>query len=371
MHVVVIGGYAPSLPAFRGPLLAAMVERGHTVTAFAGDGTPAIRDALARLGVTFEDLAIERAGTDASADLRTTAFLTRRLRELRPDVVLAYTLKPVIYGNVAARLAGVPRRHAMLTGLGYAFLGQDRWRRRALRRAIATACRLALAGADGLFLQNPDDLRDLGAARALPPRLPTTIVRGSGVDLAAWPVAPLPPGPPVFVFVGRLLREKGILDYVEMARRVRAVRPDVRFQAIGWIDANPASVRRADVDAWVADGTIEYLGEVPDVRPYLAQAHVLVLPSYREGTPRSVLEAMSMGRPVIVTDVPGCRETIVHGEHGLVVPARDPAALAEAAAVLLADPAAIPEMGTRARARIEQLYDARKIAATMLETMGL
>lgn len=371
MHVVVFGGFAPSLILFRAPLLAAMVARGHRVTTLAADGTPEIRAKLAAIGVAYEEVELQRAGTSARTDLATLAALTRRLRQLAPDLLFAYTIKPVTYGHIAARLAGVPRRYAMITGLGYAFLGQDRLARRVLRRAASTLYRIALAGANGLFVQNPDDEHDLRAAGALPRRLPITMVRGSGVDIDHYAPRPVPAPPLVFLYIGRLVHEKGIGEFVEMARRVRAAHPDVRFRAVGWIDPNPASIGHAELEAWVREGVIEYGGELADVRPELAAAHVLVLPSYREGTPRSVLEAMSTGRPVITTDVPGCRETIVSGEHGLLVPARDPAALAAAAEQMIRDPDQRAAMGTRARARIEQLYDARVVAAAMLDAMKL
>jgi glycosyltransferase involved in cell wall biosynthesis len=370
-HVVVIGGFAPSLVLFRAPLLAEMVRRGHRVTAFAADGSPEIETRLSELGVRFEPLALERAGSDPVADARTLASLTRQLRSLRPDVVFAYTLKPVLYGLLAARFAGIRRRFAMLTGLGYSFLGQERWSRRALRRGVSTGLRIALDRASGLFVQNPDDLRDLGAAGAIPRTLAPIIVRGSGVDLAHYAPVPLPVGPQMFLFVGRLLREKGFDEFVELARRIRAHHPEVRFRAVGWIDPNPASVGRAELDRWVADGTIEYAGEVTDVRPHIAACHVLVLPSYREGTPRSVLEAMSMARTVIVTDAPGCRETIEHGVHGWLVPVRDVDALVGAAERVISEPSAIATMGRRARERAEQLYDARAIANQMADAMAL
>ena len=353
------------------PLLAGLVARGHKVTAMAADATPEIADRLAALGVDLEPVGLVRSSTNPLGDARTLAELARHFRRLRPDVVFAYTIKPVIYGSLAARLAGVPRRYAMVTGLGYAFGGQDRLRRRALRRLAAGLYRAALAGVDGLFVQNLDDRADLAAAGALPRALPVTVVRGSGVDVDHYAPAAMPPGPPRFLYVGRLLREKGILEFVELARRVRARHPAARFQVAGWIDPNPEAIDRATVDGWVADGTIEYLGELADVRPALAAAHVLVLPSYREGTPRSVLEAMSTARPVIVTDVPGSRDTIVDGEHGFVVAPRDPDALAAAAERLISDPALAAAMGARGRARACALYDARAVAATMIDAMGL
>jgi glycosyltransferase involved in cell wall biosynthesis len=371
MRVVVIGGWAPSLVLFRGSLLAAMASRGHEVIATAADGDDATRAALAAMGVAFEDLKLERAGLDPRADARTVAALVRRLRALRPDAVLGYTIKPVVWGGVAGRIAGVPHRFAMVTGLGYAFQGQDQLKRRVLAGAVRGLYRVGLAGCEAVFFQNPDDRADFDRLGLLPRRARIEVVRGSGVDVDHYAPEPLPGDAPVFVFVGRLLREKGILDYVEAARRVRTRHPEARFLIVGGLDPNPASVTQDQVERWMLDGDIEWIGEVRDVRPHLAQASVLVLPSYREGTPRSVLEAMSMGRAVITTDVPGCRETIVDGEQGLLVPSRDPAALAAACERLLAEPRRVAAMGERGRARAVALYDARKVAGRMLEVMGL
>lgn len=366
-----IGNYAPALILFRGPLLAALVARGHEVIATAPDGDDATRAALAAMGVTFEELAMRRAGMDPRADAATIATLVRRMRALRPDVVLAYTIKPVVWGGLAGRIAGVPRRFAMITGLGYAFQGQDRLGRRALAQAVKALYRAGLSGIDGLFFQNPDDKAEFEQMKLIPSGTPVEIVRGSGVDVDHYARAPLPAGAPVFLYIGRLLVEKGILDYVEAARRVRAKHPDARFVVVGGLDPNPASVTREQVDRWVLDGVIEWVGEVRDVRPALVEASVLVLPSYREGTPRSVLEAMSMGRAVITTDAPGCRETIVDGEQGLLVPVRAPAAVAAACEALFTDPPRVARMGAAGRARAEELYDARKVATHMLEVMGL
>jgi len=277
----------------------------------------------------------------------------------------------VVWGGIAGRLAGVPHRFALVTGFGYAFQGQDRLRRRALAAAARALYRAGLAGCDAVFFQNPDDRREFEQMRLVPARTRVEIVRGSGVDVDHYACAPLPGGGPVFVYVGRLVVEKGILDYVEAARRVRARHPGARFLVVGGLDPNPASASRAQVEGWVQDGTIEWLGELRDVRPALAQASVLVLPSYREGTPRSVLEAMSMGRAVVTTDVPGCRETIVDGAEGVLVPVRDPDALAAACAALFADPSRVARMGSLGRRRVEALYDARKVAQRMLDVMSL
>jgi glycosyltransferase involved in cell wall biosynthesis len=371
VRVVVAGAYARSLVMFRGPLLAALVARGHDVIAIAPDGDETTRATLAAMGVDLVRVPMQRAGLDPRADVRTVAALVRCFRDLRPDAVLAYTIKPVVWGGIAARIARVPRRFAMITGFGYAFQGQDRLRRRALAAAVRGLYRAGLAGCDAVFFQNPDDRRDFADMRLLPATARVEVVRGSGVDVDHYAVAPRPAGPPSFLYVGRLVTEKGLLDYVEAARRVRARHPAARFRVVGGVDSNPSSVKPAEIEAWVREGVIEWAGELADVRPEIARASVLVLPSYREGTPRSVLEAMSMGRAVITTDVPGCRETIVDGVEGRLVPPRDPAALAAACRAMFTDTEATERMGAAGRRRVEALYDARVVAARMVDVMGL
>jgi glycosyltransferase involved in cell wall biosynthesis len=370
-RVVVIGGYARSLTLFRGPLLAAMVRRGHRVTAMAADADPQVTAELTQMGVEFEEIPLARTSLDPRRDSATLLHLTRRLHALRPEAVLAYTIKPIIYGGLAARLVGVPRRYAMITGLGYALMGQEQWRRRALSTMVASLYRLGLDGAQIVFFQNPDDRREIQARGIVAGALRCELVRGSGVDLDAYAPVPLPAGPLRFLFAGRLLREKGFLDYVEMARLVRAAHPSVRFDVLGRLDPNPTSFRAEDVAGWQREGLIEFHGEVADIRPFLAACHVLVLPSYREGTPRAVLEAMSMGRAAIVTDVPGCRETVVDGDNGFLVPPQSPTGLAAAAEQLIASPALLTQMAARGRVRAAELYDAHRVAAGMLDLMQL
>jgi len=380
MRVVVIGGWAPSLIKFRGPLLAAMVARGHEVIAMAppddagggaGAGNAAVAAGLAARGVKFEAIELELTGIDPRADARALLALARRLRALVPDLVLGYTIKPVIYGSLAARLAGVPRRAAMITGMGSA-LSSVRTGKQRLVAAIARGLyRAGLWQCQVVICQNTDDRDELARFGALPRHARVAIVRGSGVDLAHYAASPLPPGPPVFVFLGRLLRDKGIAEYVAAARTVRERYPDVRFRIAGWLDPNPESLTQRELDALVADGTIEYLGAADDVRPHLAAAHVLVLPSYREGTPRSVLEAMSMNRAVITTDAPGCRETLIDGESGLLVPVGDARRLADAMIRLAASPALVERIAAAGHARATQLYDARVVAASVLSALDL
>ncbi len=371
MRIIVIGGYAPSLLNFRGPLLRAMIARGHAVTALAADGTPEIARELARIGVAYREIPIARAGLDPRADLRTLEALVAILRELRPDLVLTYTIKPVIYGQLAARLAGVPRRVALITGLGYALGTAANAKQRAVAFVARSLYRLALSSTDVVFFQNSDDRAAFERLGLVSRATRVSVVRGSGVDLDQFPERPLNAGALRFLFLGRLLYAKGILEYVEMARRVRAVRPDTTFSIVGWLDPNPASASRADVDQWVSNGWVEYAGARDDVRDVLAWCHVLVHPSHHEGTPRAVLEAMSTGRAVITTDAPGCRETIVDRESGRLVPLGDAEALAAAGLELCEKPALVADYARRARRRAEELYDAHQVAAHMLDFMGI
>lgn len=369
-RVLFIAGNARSLIANRGDLIGAMREAGHEVHALVPsyDLLPEIEG----LGIPWRAVGLRRAGLNPVADAASVRELVREIREIRPDKVFAYTIKPVVYGVPAARLAGVPEAYAMITGLGYLFTGETP-RQRLLRAAARRLYRHALRRAEAVFFQNPDDqalFEELGILReggARPVR-----VHGSGVSVERFAEAPLPEGPPVFLVIARLLEDKGVAEFAEAAARLKARYPEARFQILGPHDPNlPHAVPAETVEAWRSSPALELLGAQRDVRPFLAAASVYVLPSYREGTPRSVLEAMSMGRPVVTTDAPGCRETVVEGENGFLVPPRTVEPLAAAMERFLHDPALIARMGAASRALAEAKYDVRKVNAVILETMGL
>jgi glycosyltransferase involved in cell wall biosynthesis len=305
-------------------------------------------------------------------DAGTTVALARAFRRFRPDAVFVYAVKPVIYGSLAARLARVPLRVAMITGTGSAFGGGGSRKRRLVSWLVRRLYRLGLAGVHVVFFQNPDDER-LFRSLGLVGRGGQRILRvgGSGVDLSKYSPVPLPTGPLTFLLIGRVIRDKGVAEYVEAAKRVRLVHPEVRVQLLGPLDSNPTAISKEELDGWVASGAIEYLGRTPDVRPNLAAAHVCVLPSYGEGMPRSVLEAMAMARPVITTDVPGCRETVVAERNGYLVPVRDAGALADAMIKLVEAPERLEAMGLEGRKLAEERFDVREVNRTIVEAMGL
>lgn len=371
MKFLLIAGFAESILAFRGPLIRALAEKGCSVHVAAPGLTPdsEVYQALSRLGVTGHHIGLRRAGVNPIEDMGTLLELRRLMKTVRPDVALGYTIKPVIYGAFAARLAGVPRFYALITGLGHAFTSERKGG--LLRGLVQRLYAAALRNARTVFFQNPDDEALFRSIPILGAGTPSQVVNGSGVDILSYPETGFPAGPVSFLLIARLLGEKGVREYAAAARLVRASHPHVSFRLVGWIDENPSAISQQELDEWVREGTIEYLGRLADVRPAIAQSSVYVLPSYREGTPRTVLEAMAMGRPVITTDAPGCRETVRHGVNGFLVPVGAIDELAEAMLRFVSDPGLVQSMGQASRRLVQEKYDVEKVNEVMLRTMGI
>jgi len=372
-RVLMVGGLASSLHNFRGTLIVDMIARGHDVHVAA----PGLcRDAATRawleaVGATCHDIELSRVGLSPVADARSLLVLTRLMRQLRPGLFIGYTVKPVIWGLIAAGWARVPRRVGLITGLGFAFTQAGSVKRHLVQALVRWLYRRALQRATLVFFQNPDDAADFRALGITVPGQAIEVVNGSGVDLTHFAQTPMPPMPMRFLFIGRLIIDKGIREFAEAAKMVSARHPEVGFELVGWLDTNPTALREAEVNAWVRDGRLCWCGALDDVRSAIAGNHVLVLPSYREGTPRTVLEAMSMGRAVITTDVPGCRETVIEGENGTLVPVRDIEALVQAIERFIAAPDEVARMGQASRRIAESKYDIHLVNAAMIRAMGL
>lgn len=367
-----ISNQAFSIINFRGPLLMEMVKRGCTVYALAPDFNDDSRAAVIALGATPVDYSMSRAGMNPVRDMLDLFRLAFLLRQLKPDASFTYFIKPVIYGTLAARLAGVPKRYAMIEGAGYVFIEEktSNWRRKLLRMFATGLYRLGLSQADRVFMLNADD-KELFVSEKMVGAEKVQLLNGIGLDLNHYCMTAPNSQPFTFILVARLLREKGIYEYVEAARTVKATHPDIRFILLGSIDLNPGSVDEETVHEWVAEGIIEWPGQVADVREWIAKASVFVLPSYREGLPRSTQEAMAMGRPIITTDVPGCRDTVHDGVNGYMVPARDAATLAHAMLKLIKYPDLLAPMGERGRQMAEEKFDVHKINAVILHAMNI
>ena len=365
-HILVLGGLAQSLTNFRGPLIKALRAAGYSVTAAAADDNPEVAATLKNWGVRFRPVMFERTGMNPLSDFACLLRFRCLMQEVKPVIFFGYTIKPVIYGLMAAKWAGIPHRYGMIEGLGYPFTGGDETKRRIARIVGTLGFRIALRGADTVIVLNADDEAFL-LNRDFVRTGHTAKVDGTGIDLAYYRQAPLPSGPVTFLLIARLLRDKGIYEYIEAARLVKRGHAPARFLLVGPLDSNPAAVRPRDVDALVREGIVEYLGELHDVRPAITACHVFVLPSYCEGLPRTIVEAMAMGRAVITTDVPGCRETVIPGRNGFLVPARDPQALAGAMITLLNDEGMIRRMGEESLNIARQRFDADVVCRNMLQ----
>jgi glycosyltransferase involved in cell wall biosynthesis len=356
---------------FRGGLAAALAARQVDV-AGGGAGGDGYEPKIRALGLPFRELPVDKRGINPLADLRLIAALYRWYREGRPDVVHHFTIKPVIYGSIAARLAGVPRIVNTITGLGYVYTE----RRGILRWIVDRLYRIALRCSHRVFFQNGDD-RALFIDRGLVDPGMTSVVPGSGVNTERF----CPDGPAMqgsaptdgttVLMLSRILRDKGANEFADAARLVRNTMSGIEFHMVGEIDTrNPSAIPEETVRTWQKDGIVEWFGHTDEVRPYIARADIVVLPSYREGTPRSLLEASAMGKAVIATDVVGCREVVEHGRTGLLVPVRDPEALARAILDLARDPKRRARMGAAGRQKMLKEFDERIVIESAIKAYG-
>ncbi|MEJ2895898.1 glycosyltransferase family 4 protein [Bordetella avium] len=346
-------------PAFflshRVALAIAAQAQGYEVHVATMDG-PSVPQIQA-LGMMHHVIPMSRSGKKPMEELKTMLALYRLFRKLRPDLAHLVTIKPVLYGGIAARLARVPAMVAAISGLGYVFMAKGA-RARLVRAVVGRFYRLALGHPNSrVIFQNANDrdlLSRLGAVRSER----VEMIRGSGVDLSRYRAEPEPPAPPVVVLmVARLLRDKGVYEFVEAARLLRQQGLNVRMRLAGGVDlGNPASIRADEVQAWARAGLVEALGERQDIAELYAASHIAVLPSYREGLPKSLIEAAACARAVVTTDVPGCRDAIDPDQTGLLVPPHDAPALAAAIARLVADPAQRQRMGQAGRRLAEREF---------------
>lgn len=375
MRVVLVGTVSSSIFGFRKLLLQSLVDAGHEVHILTTDLTKETQDrAWKELGVRADKYTLSRTGMNPLLDLRNAWALYRHFKEIKPDYVFSYFAKPVIWGALAARLAGIEHRYGMLEGLGYYFTddpnGKSR-KKKLVRAAQIALFRLSLPLLKGLVVLNPDDKHDLVEKYRI--RQKNVIVLGGiGLDLEEYAYSEPDVSKLRFIFVGRLLAEKGVKEYLEAAEIVKQLYPQAEFVILGRSDpGNPGSVDEEYLTDLINKGIITYPGSVPNVADWLASSSVFVLPSYREGVPRSTQEAMAIGRPVITTDVPGCRETIRDGENGFKVPPHNAKAVAEAMEQFIQQPSLILTMGQRSREIAEQKFNADQVNQRLVEFMQL
>ena len=367
--ILVVGGFAESLINFRGELMVAMVRAGHEVMACAPGASKKIVGQLNEIGVSYYHVPVSRTGLNPFEDIRTFFSLLRLFKNNSPDIVLLYTIKPVIYGSFAAKVASVPTVFSMITGLGNAFVAKG-FKSKLIRILVRYLYRNSLTANKKVFFQNPDDLAEFMGNGLLDSNDKSVLINGSGINTEDFQVSEFPKIIRLLL-IARLLKDKGLIEYAQAASIIKRRYPEVEFDLVGWLDENPACISQNQLDEWIGQGAINYLGKLDDVRSTIANASVYVLPSYREGTPRTVLEAMAMGRPIVTTDAPGCRETVVDGENGFLVPVKSVGKLVAAMEKFISNPELIGSMGKRSREIAEDKYDVHKVNQVILETMGL
>ena len=368
--VLIIAGYASSLYNFRGPLIKELLKQ-HDVVATAPFDSDDVSRNIEALGIEFYPNTFDRTGMNPLKDLKSRKELQNLIKEISPDIALAYTIKPVVYGLRAAQKAGVHQTYALITGLGSGF-DNNTPKQKTLSKIVKKLYDHALKKATGVIFQNPDDKDFFIKNSIIDKQKRALIVNGSGVDLKHYTGADQSERHLTFLLVARMVREKGVELFVNVARVIKREHPNINFELLGWVDENPNSLSQSQLESWQEEGIITYHGSTADVRPYVQKASVFVLPTfYREGTPRTILEAMAMKKAIITTDTPGCRETVVDGLNGFLIPPKDKEALFDRVMHFVKNPEDVRKMGLASFEIAKEKYDVKKVNAELIGFMNL
>jgi len=370
-RIAIISPYAKTIASFRGHLIKELVAHGCNVFVLAPDYDDFTLEQVRSLGADPITYKLDRTTLNIFKNFASFFEVRRLLLRLKPDVVFGYNHKPVMLAAMAGRSSGGKRLIGMIEGLGFAFTpsSEQLLKRKVAKFMLVSAYRIALPRLDYVILLNSDDMKDLSRLGLLN-KDKALVLGGIGLDLDEWAFLPAHLEPITFTMVGRLIKEKGVLEFVKASMLVKEKYPETKFMLLGGVDQGPNAVSRYDLERWVAEGWIEWPGRVDNIKDYLGRTSVFVLPSYyREGVPRSTQEAMALGRPIITTNVAGCRETVEDGFNGFLVPPKDPNALAEAMIRLIENPSLIVEMGVNSRKLAEERYDIKKTDGILIKLL--
>ncbi len=367
--IAVLSSHTPSLFWFRIEMMKEFQRKGWKVYAVGNEPELYWHERFNEIGIPYRQIKVKRNGTNPISDIGTLMSVIKLLKELRPDKIFTYQAKTVIYGGIAARILGIEEVYPLIAGVGSVFLS-EKIKARILRSVLIAEYKLALKNSKCVFFQNTDDMSVFRQYGMIDCDHSVRMIPGSGVNTARFVPTTLPD---IFGFlcVSRLIRDKGIFEYLEACRFVKKKNPKVRCMLVGPYDTNPTSLQPEDIQPYIDDGTIEYYGEQADVKPYYEKCSVYVLPSYREGMPKTVLEAMACGRAVITTDTPGCRETVKEGKNGLIVPAKDIHILAEKMEYMYDHQEEVKTMGSYGRSIAEMQFDVGRVNSMVCEAMGV
>ena len=368
MKIAVLSSHTPSLFWFRMDMMQEFINNGHSIVALGADNETDWQDKFRKYSIDYRQLNVERNGINPFKDLKTFVQLYRFMKKEKPDKVFAYQAKTVIYGSIAAKLNGITEVYPLIAGLGSIFRGNG-IKNKIVKIIMKMEYKIACSCSKKVFFQNNDDKNEF-VRNGLINADKTVIIHGSGVNLEKFQPAPLP-SEPAFLFIGRLIKDKGIMEYLEACKRVKTQHPKTRCLLVGPYDSNPSALKPEELRPYIDDGIVEYFGEQSDVRPFIAQCSTYVLPSYHEGTPKTVLEAMAMGRAIITSDAPGCRETVTDGINGYLVAVGDIHGVADKMKHLISNPNLCKKMGEASLGIARKKYDVRKVNQAILQTMGL
>jgi len=372
--VVIIGSYIFSLVNFRGNLLEDLINKNYEILALAPGFDKETVDVLSAMGVRFISIHLSRTGINPITDIRTILQLTKIFVSYKPDVLITYTIKPVVYGNIVASFFSHIKKLSLITGLGYLDTDTGSFKKRMIRNIIHKLYRFGLRNSEFVAFQNPDDQNYFAEHRLLNIQTKTIVTAGSGVDLTQYAKVKPVVAPVIFLFTARLIKAKGIAQYLEAARSLKAVYGNrIVFRIIGLPDPdNLDSFDPKTLQQYIDKDIVEYLGHQKDVRPFLASSSVFVLPSYyREGTPRTILEALAMAKPIITTDSPGCRETVQHKKNGFLIPVKNVEALKTAMRYFIEKPDTIKQMGEESYQLAKQKFDVKHVNESLFTLASL
>lgn len=372
-HILIIASYGPSLINFRLPLIKRLLSRGYKVSVASpiDDFSDILQKKLQDLGIDVNIFKLSRTRFNLLINFNSLIELYKIVKNSKPNIIISYTAKPVIFSGLVLKFFKKVSYYPLITGLGFSFTEINSIKKIFFRYLISQLYRQGLKSSKKIIFQNKDDQSLFYKLKILDQSKISYVINGSGVDLSEYPLTNLP-SKRVFLMIARLLGDKGVREYVNAAKIVRSRFPNVTFQLAGYLDENPSAVTADELQTWINDGNIEYLGEIKSVQSILKSCKYYVLPSYREGTPRSVLEALSTGRPIITTDAPGCRETVVHEKNGLLVPIKDPISLANAMIRLLNEKdETIEKMAKESYLIAKNKYDIDKVNQSIINIMNL
>lgn len=368
MKIAVLSSHTPSLYWLRIDMMEDFIKNGHSVIALGPEPEAEWKAKFKEINIDYRQFYVERNGVNPLKDLKTYKELYQFMKKEKPDKVFAYQAKTVIYGSLAAKFNGIEEIYLLIAGLGSIFRGtgiKNRILKLIMKIEYWAACKVSKK----VFFQNNDDKNEF-LNNGLIKDDQIVIINGSGVNLDKFKSEPLP-GETEFLFIGRLIKDKGVMEYLEACKKIKEKHPNTRCLLVGPYDTNPSALQPEELKPYIDNGIVEYFGEQRDVRPFIAECSTFVLPSYHEGTPKSVLESMAMGRSIITSDAPGCRETVIDGENGYLVKVKDIEGLVDRMEYLILNPDVNQAMGEKSLRLAREKYDVNMVNQSIMKTMGL